>query len=276
VIRRSTFSLLLIICLGHVLLISAQVQSKSGLPLLQTVAFGTFSRFQGATGGMLDGVVNTWRHYFALRNAARESDTLKARIVELEAAVQAQQAIADRSHALEDALNLKRSMASPTIAARVIAGNPSPGSYTVTIDSGSAEGVSPDMAVISGRGVVGRVIQPVAPHAATVQLLTDRLAAVAVTFERTGTGGVVVGGAGDPPFRAEYVSVLADIQAGDKVISSGQDGIYPQGFALGTVERVTKSGGEDREIVIRPAVDFSHVDLVLVVVKPAKPAGEAP
>ena len=126
-----------------------------------------------------------------------------------------------------------------------IAGNPSPGSYTVTIDAGSAEGVSPDMAVISGRGVVGRVIQPVAPHAATVQLLTDRLAGVAVTFERTNTGGIVVGGVGDPPFRAEYVSPLADIQPGDTVVSSGQDGVYPQGFAVGTVDRVTKSGGGD-------------------------------
>ena len=275
-IRRSTLSLLLIICLGHVLLISAQVQSKSGLPLLQTVAFGGFSRFQQATGGLMDGIVGTWRHYFALRNASRESDALKARIVELEAQMQAQSALAERAHVLEDALNLKRSITAPTIAARVIAGNPSPGSYTVTIDAGSAEGVSPDMAVISGRGVVGRVIQPVAPHAATVQLLTDRLAAVAVTFERTNTGGIVVGGVGDPPFRAEYVPVLADIQAGDKVVSSGQDGVYPQGFAVGTVDRVTKGGGEDREIFVRPAVDFSHVDLVLVVLKPSKPSGEAP
>jgi rod shape-determining protein MreC len=131
------------------------------------------------------------------------------------------------------------------------------------------------MAVIGARGVVGRVVNPIAPHAATVQLLIDRLAAVAVTFERSNAGGIVVGGASDPPFHAEYVPVLADVQSGERVVTSGQDGIYPQGFLVGTVDRVSKGAGADRSILIRPAVDFSHVDLVLVVLKPPAAGGPA-
>jgi rod shape-determining protein MreC len=274
-IRHQTFSLLIVICLGHVLLISAQVQSKSGMPLLEAMAFGGFSRVQKVTVGLTDAVGHTWTNYFALRDAARESEALKQRIVELEAAVQEQQALAGKTKSLEEVLSLKQTVPSPTLAARVIAGNPSPGSYTVTIDRGSADGVAPDMAVIAARGVVGRVINPIATHAATVQLLIDRLAGVAVTFERSKAGGMVVGSAADPPFRAEYVPVLADVKSGDRVLTSGQDGIYPDGFVVGTVEAVTRGAGADRDILIRPAVDFSHIDVVLVVLKTPE-AGRTP
>jgi rod shape-determining protein MreC len=271
VIRRRTLSLLIVICLGHVLLISAQVQSKSGLPVVETLAFDIFARTQALLAGITDAGHSLWTNYFALRGAARESAALRTRILDLETALQQQQAIAGRTRALEDALALHQSIAAPTIAARVIAGNPSPGSYTVTIDRGTDDGLAPDMAVIGAKGVVGRVIAPLAPHAATVQLLIDRLAGISVTFERSGTGGMVVGGASDPPFHAEYVNVLAEVQAGERVTTSGQDGIYPQGFLVGVVERVKRESGTDREILIRPAVDYSHLDVVLVVLTtPAK------
>lgn len=272
-IHRRTFSLLIIICLGHILLISAQVQSKSGLPVIETLAFGVFSRVQGLSASVADAGGRLWTNYFALQGAARDSEALRRRILELEAELQQQQALAGRTRALEEILALKQSLAAPTLAARVIAGNPSPGSYTVTIDRGADEGVLPDMAVIGARGVVGRVITPVAPHAATVQLLIDRLAAVAVTFERSSAGGMVVGSATDPPFRAEYVPVLADVQAGERVVTSGQDGIFPQGFTVGTVDRVSRPRSADREILIRPAVDFSHIDAVLVVLSPRARTG---
>jgi rod shape-determining protein MreC len=160
------------------------------------------------------------------------------------------------------------------LAARVIAGNPTPGSLTVTIDRGSDDGVDVDMAVISAQGVVGRVIAPLAPRAALVQLLIGRNAAAGVIFEKSQTGGLVTGGAVDPPLRAEYVPASATIPVGEKVFTSGQDGIYPIGYRVGTVERVRGEDGPDREIAVRPAVDFSHIDIVLVVLsRPPRPPG---
>ena len=266
-IRRQTFSLLIVVCLWHVLLISAQVQSRSGLPVLEAVAFGAFARVQGLLAGLADGGRSVWTNYFALRGAARDNEQLRGRILELEVQLQEQQSIATRSRALEDALKLRETIEAPTLAARVIAGNPAPGSYTVTIDRGSADDVAVDMAVIGARGVIGRVIAPVAKNAATVQLLIDRLAGVAVTFERSNTGGIAAGGGAGQPFRAQYVNTLAEVQAGERVMTSGQDGIYPQGFLVGTVERVARMSSGERDIVIRPAVDYSHVDVVLVVLK---------
>jgi rod shape-determining protein MreC len=155
-----------------------------------------------------------------------------------------------------------------------MAGAASPGALTVTIDRGSDDGVAADMAVVGARGIVGRVIGPVSPHAALVQLLIGRNAAAAVTFERSGTGAMMVGGSADGLLRGEYVPILADIQVGERVTTSGQDQVYPPGFLVGTVERVAKSGPTDREVLVRPATDFSHIELVLVVLPgTSAPAG---
>jgi cell shape-determining protein MreC len=59
------------------------------------------------------------------------------------------------------------------------------------------------------------------------------------------------------------VSNLVDVEPGERVMTSGQDGLYLPGFVIGTVEEVS-AGPLFREITVRPAVDFSHIDLVLV------------
>jgi rod shape-determining protein MreC len=272
---RRTFTLLTVICLGHVLLISAQVQSRSGLPVLETAAFGLFAEIQRAIAAVADSGRGFWTTYLALGGAARENDELRRRVLDLEVQVQQYQALARRARGLEDALALRESEPAPTLAARVIAGSPVPNVWTVTVDRGTEDGVEPDMAVIGARGVVGRIIAPVARRAATVQLLVDQYAAAAVTFERANAGGVAVGDGGST-LTARYVPVLAVVQAGENVMTSGQDGVHRPGLPVGTVASVTGQGA-DREITIRPAVDFSHVDLVLIVLaKPPTAVGETP
>jgi rod shape-determining protein MreC len=273
--HRRTLVLLIVISLGHVLLISAQVQSRTGLPVVEAVAFDLFARIQSFTAGIADGVRGTWTNYFALRGAARDNEVMRQRILDLEGRLQQQEAAVRRTRALEEALALKESATVPMLTARVIAGSPSPGSLTVTIDRGRDDGVDVDMAVIGARGVVGRIISPLAPRAALVQLLVGRDAAVGVIFERSGTGAMALGGAADGLLRAEYVPASATIQEGEKVTTSGQDRVFPAGYPVGVVERVRTSSGPDREIAIRPAVDFSHIDIVLVVLgqAPAIPKG---
>jgi rod shape-determining protein MreC len=263
---RRTLALLVTLCVGQVLLISAQVQSRDGLPVVQVVAFDAFARIQRVTGGITDTIRGIWGQYFGLRGVARENAALRQQMLDMATELQQQRAIAAQTRALEDVLGLRPQIPVPTLAARVIAGNVSPGTLTVAIDRGTADGVTADMAVLGARGVVGRVINPVARHAATVQLLIDGNAAAAVVFERSQAGGLAVGGQTDGGLLAEFVPVLADVQAGERVITSGQDGIYPAGFVVGTVESVTGAGSPDRVIRIRPATDFSHVDIVLVVV----------
>jgi rod shape-determining protein MreC len=270
-IDRRTLALLVTLCLGQVLLISAQVQSQGGVPLLQVAAFDAFARVQRVTTAITDAVTGVWSGYFGLRGVARENAALRQQLLDMAVELQQQRAISSQVRSLEELLGLKAAVPVETVAARVIAGNITPGTLTVAIDRGTDDGLAPDMAVIGAEGVIGRVINPVASHAATVQLLVDANAAAAIVFERSQTGAIAVGGQSDGTLRAEFVPVLADIEPGELVTTSGQDRVFPPGFPVGTVESISGAGTPNRTIRIRPAADFSHLDVVLVVLTPPPP-----
>ena len=271
-IRKRTGYLFLAVMMGQVILVSAQVQTKTGVRALQAVTFEVFSRVEFGTASMTNGVGNIWGNYIGLRGVRAENDGLRRRVAELEVALQQEHALAARSQQLQQLMDLKSQATVPTLAAEIIAGNPDPVMRTVTIDRGSADGVQADMAVIAPGGVVGRVIGPVAIHAARVQLIIDRNAAAGALIERTRTGGMVVGAEANPPLRMELVSNLADVKAGDNVVASGVDGIFPKGYLIGRVEQADRNGGLYWRITVRPGVDFSSLEEVLVVMTPPRPA----
>jgi rod shape-determining protein MreC len=265
---RRTLTLFVVLCLGHILLISSQVQAGAGQTALQATAFGAVASVQTAAAGASGGIGRLWSNYFALVGASRENEALRTKVIELEGQLQGEQARGVRVSALESALNLQKSLVASTLSAHVIAASPVPGpvpgAEPITIDRGKADGVTPNMAVISGRGVVGRVIGDPAQHASRVQLLVGHSAAAGAVIERTSTAGLVQGGFADGKLRMAFVSSGAQITVGDRVVTSGQDRIYPQGFLIGHVGEV-KGTGKDREIVVVPAVDFSYIEVVLIV-----------
>ena len=273
-IRQRTGYLFLAVMLGHLILISAQVQSKTGVPVLESVTFGFFSRVQAAASGFIDGVRGGWGNYVDLRGVRDENARLRQQVADMEVRLQEQHALAARAVRLEELLKLKGSTTLPTLAASVIAGSPIPDVLTVTIDRGSADGVQPDMSVIGPKGIVGRVMGPVAAHAARVQLIIDRNAAVGAVTERARAGGMVFGRSSgdDPPLGMDLVSNLSDVKSGDIVVASGVDGIYPKGFVIGSVESSERGSGLHRVITVRPAVDFSSLEEVLVVLVAARGA----
>jgi rod shape-determining protein MreC len=270
--RKRTGYLFLALMMAQVLLVSAQVQTRTGVRVLQAVTFEVFSRVEVATASVLNFSRHGWSNYIALRGVQTQNDELRRRVAELEVKLQQEHAQAARSQRLQELMDFKSQATMPTIAAEVIAGNPDSVLRTVTIDRGSADGVQPDMAVIAPGGVVGRIIGPVARHAARVQLIIDRNAAAGAFTERDRAGGMVVGAEANPPLRMDMVSNLSDVKAGDNVAASGVDGIFPKGYLIGRVERAEKGSGLYWTITVRPGVDFSSLEEVLVVLTPPRPA----
>lgn len=260
------------VIIGHVILISTQVQSRRGVPVLEAMTFELFSRVQGATSGVVRGVRDSWGNYVDLRGARSENEALRHRVAELEVRLQEQRAVAAKSERLQALLGLKPSIAAPVLAAEVIAGYGEAGMLTVTIDRGSHDGVKENMAVIAQGGVVGRIIGPVAANASRVQLLIDENAAAAAVTERTSAGGMVIGWRNEPLLRMDLVSNLDDVQAGDLVVTSGADGIYPKGFTIGRVDTSERGSQLYRTITVRPTANFRALDEVLVVLREARPA----
>lgn len=266
--QKRTGYLLVAALLGHLLLISAQVSSRQGVSVLESALFDTLSSVQAVTSWATQGASGAWADYVALRGHRARADALQEQLDRMGIELQHAHAQARRTEQLELLLQLQRTELPATMAARVIAADPAAAFRTVTIDKGSADGVRRDMAVLSPLGVVGRVIDEPARHAAKVQLIIDRNAGAGAVIDRTGAGGVVVGNEGDTPLRMEYVSNLSDVSPGDLVMTSGLDGIYPRGYVIGRIERAERGSGLYRSILIRPRVDFSSLDTVLLVTGP--------
>jgi rod shape-determining protein MreC len=275
-IRQRSGLLFLAVTLGQILLISAQVNTKSGVPVIERVTFGVFSEVQRGLSGGFSGFRNVWTGYIGLRHLKVENEALKRDLASAQVAVQEQRALADRTRGLERLLDLREHLQLKTVAAEIIGAAATPDFRTLTIDRGTRDGIRADMSVIAPAGVVGRLVVP-SLRSAKVQLLIDRNAAAGAIIERTRAQGVVVG-SGDDRLRLDYVSEVFDVVAGDVVMTSGIDGIYPKGFVIGRIESVERTGGSYKRILIKPAVDFSALEEVLVVLTPtpARAASEGP
>ena len=262
-IRQRVGWLFMTVTVAHLILISAQVTSKRGVPLLEELIFGGMAEVQRVATGGIGEVRGVWQNYVNLREIGHENDALKQRVSQLEVALQRERALAGQTRVLQELLDLKKETPLGTTPATVIASGASPDFRTMTLDKGSSQGFAADMAVIAPAGIVGRVILPT-PRAAKVQLIIDRNAAVAGLVERTRAQGIVVGTGGDR-MRFEYVPGTADLKTGDRVVTSGIDGIYPKGFVIGQIESIERSAGEFSTVLIRPAVNLSSLEAVLVV-----------
>lgn len=257
----------------HLGLISVQVTTGAGTTVFHAVVFGSLSEAQRGTAWATGSVRDLWTGYFALRDVRAENARLRDEVNALQVQLQAERARAERADAYRSLLQLRARVPLETTGAEVIAAAANPAFRTVTIDKGRGDGVTADMAVVAPSGVVGRVTQP-GPRAALVQLIIDGNAAAGAVVERTRVQGIVVG-LGDGTLRMDYAPATGDVVTGDVVVTSGIDGLYPPGFVLGTVTRVARGDGLYHEIALQPAVDFSRLEDVLVVLQHPAAAAEA-
>jgi rod shape-determining protein MreC len=261
-IRQRTGWLFMAVVVGHILLISTQVATRRGVPVLEALTFGVFAEVQRTTTSGIGSARDVWQNYFALQQTRQENQQLRTEVAQLRVGLQQERALAEQSRMLQKLLDMKMETPLKTTAAYVIAGAASPDFRTATIDKGTSDGLKPDMAVISPAGVVGRIILPTS-RAAKIQLLIDRDAAAGAVTERGRAQGVVVGTG--TSLRFDHVPGTADIKIGDRVVTSGIEGIYPKGFEIGQIESIERRAGEFSAVIIRPTVEFSSIEAVLVV-----------
>jgi rod shape-determining protein MreC len=278
-IRQRTGWLFGALVVAHIILISTQVTTKRGVPVLQQVTFGFFAEMQRAATSAFSSAREGWQNYFALQQIRQENERLKQEVTQLRVSLQQERSAAQQTHSLETLLALKSATPFQTTAALVIGSGADPSFRTITIDKGTQDGLRADMAVIAPAGVVGRILLPTA-RASKVQLLIDRDAAAGVMVERSRASGVVEGlGSGEVLdyrvglIKLNYVPGSADVKRGDRVVTSGIDGIYPKGLPVGEIQSADRVAGEWR-IKLKPAVDFSSLEAVLVVLQVPEPPAD--
>jgi rod shape-determining protein MreC len=177
--------------------------------------------------------------------------------------VEAQSALVELEN-LRALLGVAKSYDFQTVGADVIGNGVSNFEWSIDIDKGSRDGVKVDMPVISTQGLVGKVVS-VSPFGSQVLLITDFDSYVATRLLSQETGLVQGQGRGD--MAMSDVDVSAEVDVGEPVITSGYSGgLFPAGLPVGTVSSVevdATTGAKD--IHVAPYVDFSKLDVVLVV-----------
>ncbi|MGI5835880.1 MAG: rod shape-determining protein MreC [Chloroflexota bacterium] len=137
---------------------------------------------------------------------------------------------------------------------------------TIVIDKGANDGIEEDMAVITWRGLVGRVIQ-VTPVTSYVLLITDVNSSIAVRVQDPASrASGIVTGRKEGGLLMKHILQQELIQTGDLVITSGVGGSLPQGLPVGTVVRVQKRNVEMfQEALLEPSADTTKLERLYAV-----------
>lgn len=262
-LEHKKVALLLFIVILSFLLMVPQLQKRPHYYFFEKPFLFLFFSIQRIFTTTVAGIDTLWEDYINLQDVKSENDRLKKEIEVLRArSLQHQEALTanERLHRL---LGLKESIPIKTISAKVIGKDPTGWLKTLILDRGEKDGIKKDMGVISPAGVVGQVIRT-SPDFSQILLIIDPNSAVAAMVQRTRSEGIGEG-RGDHIY-LKYLPGMEEVNAGDMVITSGLEGIYPKGLLIGTVRRVEKKEASlFQDIEVTPAVTFSALEEVLIV-----------
>lgn len=246
----------------HLALLSIQIENPSGTLLIKTWTMSVQAPILSTSSYITGGFKSAWQNYIWAIGARSENKRLKKTVHELMLINSSYMQIQKENERLRRLLLLNDRLGLTSIGARVVARTPAFLSNMVYINRGSADGVFVDAAVISGDGIIGRVAL-VAKHQSQVQLITNPDASIGALLAKTRTPGVLRG-SGEQLLEMAYVGNSEAVEVGDAVLSSGLDGIYPEGLPIGKVVDSRKGKGVFRSIMVEPQIDLIRLEEVSV------------
>jgi rod shape-determining protein MreC len=237
---------------------------KGGVRLIRAWVVGLVSppeRLLHATGL---GIRGLWANYFDLIHVRQQNKALQSQLdsLRLEEASMAENA--RQAQRLQALLGFQEKYIYKTVAAQVIGTSGTEQSHVIFIDKGAKDGLGADMPVITADGIVGKT-RDVFEHTSQVLEISDATSGAGVIMADTRIQGVLRGNSWGQP---EMVNLSPDnrIKAGEPVVTSGGDSIYPRGLAVGTVDRVvSQPEGTLVNVLIKPAANLARLEEVLII-----------
>jgi rod shape-determining protein MreC len=233
--------------------------------LIRYWAVGALTPFERSIVWARNGTGNIWHNYFYLRGVRAENRQLKEQIEQMRLEQVRLSEDAAQAHRLQTLLSFKEQFISKTVAAQVIGSSGSDMSRVIYIDKGENAGIRRDMAVMTADGIVGKVLM-VYPSVAQVLLISDQSSGVGAILDKSRLQGVLRGAA-NGEIMLERVMSDEQVAAGDTVLTSGGDQIFPKGLPVGTVSKVGNGRDLFLTVKIKPAADLSKLEEVLVLVE---------
>ena len=220
---------------------------------LQRVATAPFQLFSSIGG------------YFTTQSSLREeNDKLRARALSLAQDAQRYQAAEAEAAQLRRLIGAAERVEVQAMPAEVLYAGRDPYAHKVFIDRGAQHGVKPGSPVADENGVVGQVTR-VHPLLSEVTLLTDQDQAIPVQVVRNGLRAVAFGGGASGMLELRFMAAIAEIQEGDRLVTSGIDGTYPAGLPVATVVKIERDPEQGfAHVVCKPAAGVDRGRYLLV------------
>ena len=267
VVRHSEFFLLAGVLLAQLLLLSAQITRDKKVRLIQAWAVALLDPFERGLHSATNAAEGTWRNYRGLFTAHEQNRELNIQLTSARAEIQQLAEQAAENRRLRELLEFRNQLPFRTVGAEVIATSPGDTSHAIFINKGEDAGITTDAAVITPAGIVGKTVA-VFPRMSQVLLITDTSSGVAVALGQSRVQGIVKG-TGQDSCELEYVMKEIPVAAGEPILTSGLDQIYPKGLLVGNVAQV-EEGHIYKSIKSRPAAALNRLESVLVVITPRK------
>lgn len=275
---RRTRLLLALLLVTSISLITLDYRSsgdgdRSPLDGLRSVAAALFGPVEQVAAAIAAPVGDAVESVSSLGAGRDEAARLRRENEELTRRLRTSELDRNRAAELDALLRLTGAGQYRIVPARVIAvGAAQTFSWTLTIDAGTRDGVRPDMTVLNGDGLVGRV-KTAGPTTATVLLLVDPDSSVGVRLEGSMEVGFTTGQGLGSVLDLQLLDGQSTVVSGDRLVTFGSQGDLPYvpGVPVGEVLRVRGTpGSQTRTATVRPYADFSALDLVGVVVEPPR------
>jgi len=207
-----------------------------------------------ATAQMIGGVSG-------LTNLKAENARLTAENLRLREWYQTALMLQAENQSLQALLNVKVDAPHEYITARVISDAGNSFVKTLLVGVGSRDGVQKNQAVLSGDGLIGRVIE-VGKNAARIMLITDFNSRVPVLLEGS-SQKAILSGANDSAPTLNYIPADSAIQEGVRLVTSGDGGVFPKGLPIGRIETIPAN--KDEKIIVRPFSDLNNITNVRII-----------
>jgi len=277
IFRRPIF-LLAIVVMAQVMLLAYQIKGEHDVRLLRYWAVALITPIERVGTSSTSKVGGVWSGYVGLHGARSENNQMRAELDQLRIRNRELESQAAEAKRLEAILNFRDAHPeAQLLAAEVIGSSSDPTSHTLFINRGERDRLRVNLGVITSEGIVGKIVE-VLPNTSQVLLINDKDSGVGAMFAATRTHGVVKG-SGDPEPHMDYVVNDEKVTAGDAIVTSGEDHIFPKDLPIGVV-REAKPGSPFQIIRVQPAARLDRLEDVIVLLtqqplSPLKPAAAA-
>jgi rod shape-determining protein MreC len=260
---RSSFPIFVGIMIVLMGIMSYQVADPlTGRSVLASLGYRLFSPVQTALSGLTNTVVDAVRNYFLLTQTSKENARLLKEVSELKIQSRLAHQIRHENQRLRKMLELSEKLPFRLIPGEVIARDAKAAqSRTLMINRGTRHGIASQMPVVTPEGIVGMTIF-VDVLSAKVLMITDASSSIGAMLEKNRIAGIL-NGDGRNSCILKFLPINVQVKKGDLVVTSGQEGIFPEGLAVGRVLQEVKESTLYRSFEVIPFPNFTSVNEVL-------------